>query len=134
MEWLLLLVGFLLILGTGFFVAVEFSLVALDQSKVQQEIEKGDAAGKKVLACVKSLSTQLSSCQLGITITTLLTGYTLDSGINALASETIRSWGLPTSVSSALTLIFSMGIATLLSMILQIGRLTIRTKASAQKA
>lgn len=118
MEWLLLIIGFILILGTGFFVAVEFSLVALDQSKVQQEIEKGDAAGKKVLACVKSLSTQLSSCQLGITITTLLTGYTLDSGINALAGETIRSWGLPASASSALTLIFSMGIATLLSMIL----------------
>lgn len=118
MEWLLLLVGFLLILGTGFFVAVEFSLVALDQSKVQQEIDRGDAAGKKVLACVKSLSTQLSSCQLGITITTLLTGYTLDSGINALAGDTIRDWGLPDAVTSVLTLIFSMGIATLLSMIL----------------
>lgn len=118
MEWLLLLVGFLLILGTGFFVAVEFSLVALDQSKVQQEIEKGDAGGKKVLACVKSLSTQLSSCQLGITITTLLTGYTLDSGINALAGDSIRSWGLPEAATSALTLVFSMGIATLLSMIL----------------
>jgi len=30
MEWLLLAAGLLLILGTGFFVAVEFSLVALD--------------------------------------------------------------------------------------------------------
>ena len=31
MEWLYLLFGLLLILGTGFFVAVEFALVALDQ-------------------------------------------------------------------------------------------------------
>ncbi|MDO4822002.1 MAG: hemolysin family protein [Rothia sp. (in: high G+C Gram-positive bacteria)] len=130
MEWLLLLIGFILILGTGFFVAVEFSLVALDQSKVQQEIDRGDAAGERVLACLKSLSTQLSSCQLGITITTLLTGYTLDSGINALAGDTIASWGLAPSLASALTLIFSMGIATLLSMI--IGELVPKNLAIAE--
>ncbi|WP_237200377.1 hemolysin family protein [Rothia nasimurium] len=130
MEWLLLLLGFLLILGTGFFVAVEFSLVALDQSKVQQEIDQGDTGGHKVMACLKSLSTQLSSCQLGITITTLLTGYTLDSGINALAGETIASWGLPPALASFATLIFSMGIATLLSMI--IGELVPKNLAIAE--
>ncbi|MFW0168811.1 hemolysin family protein [Rothia sp. P4278] len=130
MEWLLLIVGFLLILGTGFFVAVEFSLVALDQSKVQQEIDRGDKRGRQVMSCLKSLSTQLSSCQLGITITTLLTGYTLDSSINALAGDTIASWGLSTGVASALTLIFSMGIATLLSMI--IGELVPKNLAIAE--
>ncbi len=130
MEWLLLIIGLALILGTGFFVAVEFSLVALDQAKVQQEIDRGDAAGNKVLTCLKSLSTQLSSCQLGITITTLLTGYTLDSAINSLAGETIASWGLPTGISSALTLIFSMGIATLLSMI--VGELVPKNLAIAE--
>lgn len=130
MEWLLLITGLALILGTGFFVAVEFSLVALDQSKVQQEIDRGDAAGKKVLACLKSLSTQLSSCQLGITITTLLTGYTLDSAINSLAGDTIASWGLPAGISSALTLIFSMGLATLLSMI--VGELVPKNLAIAE--
>lgn len=130
MEWLLLTVGFLLILGTGFFVAVEFSLVALDQSKVQQEIDRGDKRGTQVMACLKSLSTQLSSCQLGITITTLLTGYTLDSSINALAGDTIASWGLGAGAASAATLIFSMGIATLLSMI--IGELVPKNLAIAE--
>lgn len=118
MEWLLLVIGFLLILGTGFFVAVEFSLVALDQSSVQHEIDKGDKGGVKVLQCLKSLSTQLSSCQIGITITTLLTGYTLDYAIQDLAVETISSWGLPENVASIVTLVFAMGIATFLSMIL----------------
>lgn len=118
MEWLLLLVGFLLILGTGFFVAVEFSLVALDQSAVQKHINDGDKAGIKVLACLKSLSTQLSSCQLGITITTLLTGYTLDSSIQALSVDTITGWGLAPELTRVFTLVLSMGIATLLSMLL----------------
>ena len=117
-EWLLLLAGVILILGTGFFVAVEFSLVALDQSSVQNEINNGDQRGEKVLACLKSLSTQLSSCQIGITITTLLTGYTLDYAIQDIAVGTVSSWGLPESLASVLTLVLAMGIATFLSMIL----------------
>nr|WP_239478736.1 hemolysin family protein [Rothia sp. ZJ1223] len=108
----------LLILGTGFFVAMEFALVALDQSAVQQEIEKGDYKGKAVLQCLKTLSTQLSSCQLGITITTLLTGYTLDIALQSMAVGTISSWGLSESVARVLTLVFSMGLATALSMIM----------------
>lgn len=118
MEWLLLIFGLLLILGTGFFVAVEFALVALDQSKVQQEIDRGDKGGNKVLACLKSLSTQLSSCQLGITITTLLTGYTLDSALQSLTTDTIASWGISESAARLISLVGAMVFATLLSMII----------------
>lgn len=118
MEWLLLIFGLLLILGTGFFVAVEFALVALDQTKVQQEIERGDKAGVKVLACLKSLSTQLSSCQLGITLTTLLTGYTLDSALQALTTDTIASWGFSEGAARLISLVGAMVFATLLSMII----------------
>nr|WP_285835673.1 hemolysin family protein [Rothia sp. P100] len=108
----------MLILGTGFFVAVEFALVALDQTKVQQEIERGDKAGVKVLACLKSLSTQLSSCQLGITLTTLLTGYTLDSALQALTTDTIASWGFSEGAARLISLVGAMVFATLLSMII----------------
>lgn len=118
MEWVLLAIGLLLILGTGFFVAVEFSMVALDQAAVQKEIDDGDKAGVKVLTCLKSLSTQLSSCQIGITITTLLTGYTLDAAIQEIVVDVISSWGLPENIASILTLILAMGVATLLSMVL----------------
>ncbi|WP_129657933.1 hemolysin family protein [Rothia uropygialis] len=118
MEWLLVLAGIILILGTGFFVAVEFSLVALDQPTVVRHIQDGDRQAEPLLKCLKSLSTQLSSCQLGITITTLLTGYTLDVGIQGLLTETIDGWGIAPAVASASTLIVSMLIATLLSMTL----------------
>lgn len=118
MEWILLLVGILLILGTGFFVAVEFSMVALDQSSIQREINNGDSKGEKVLECVKSLSTQLSSCQIGITITTLLTGYTLDFAIQDLTVGLIASMGLPENLGRIFTLILAMVIATTLSMIM----------------
>ena len=85
MNFILLALGIALILGTGFFVAVEFSLVALETATVYQEREKGDTRANAVLQCLRTLSTQLSSCQIGITITTLLTGYTLDASINSLS-------------------------------------------------
>ena len=118
MNIVLLIIGQVLILGTGFFVAVEFSLVALESSAVQAARAAGDRKADAVLKCLKTLSTQLSSCQVGITITTLLTGYTLDASINSLASGAITSLGLPEAVAHALTLILAMGIATLLSMLL----------------
>ena len=73
MSWLMLVLGLLLVLGTAFFVAVEFSLVALDSTSVKKAIDEGDTKARPLYKALKSLSTQLSAVQLGITITTLLT-------------------------------------------------------------
>ncbi|MDQ6754469.1 MAG: hemolysin family protein [Actinomycetota bacterium] len=118
MEWLLLGVSLLLILGTGFFVAVEFSLVALDQSTVQRAVDNGDAAALPLLRCLKSLSTQLSSCQLGITLTTLLTGFVMAPSVGALLAVPLTAVGLPATVVEPVALTAAMVIATLLSMLI----------------
>ncbi|ASN39785.1 hemolysin family protein [Paeniglutamicibacter terrestris] len=117
MEWLLLVVGLLLILGTGFFVAVEFSLVALDQSSVQEAVDAGDTKATALLQCLKSLSTQLSSCQLGITITTLLTGYVMEPSVGKLLRGPLESMGFAES-AAPISLITAMVLATLLSMVI----------------
>ncbi|MFJ4168555.1 hemolysin family protein [Paenarthrobacter sp. NPDC089714] len=118
MEWLLLLAGFALILGTGFFVAVEFSLVALDQASVQRAVDNGDQAAAPLLKCLKSLSTQLSSCQLGITLTTLLTGFVMEPSVGQLLSGPLGLLGLAPEVARSVALVVAMMLATLLSMLL----------------
>jgi CBS domain containing-hemolysin-like protein len=118
MEWLLVAAGLLLIAGTGFFVAVEFSLIALDQSTVQRAIDDGDAGAVPLLTCLKSLSTQLSSCQLGITLTTLLTGYVMEPGVGRLLEAPLAAVGLPHAALASISLVLAMVIATLLSMLL----------------
>ncbi|HEY8701521.1 MAG TPA: hemolysin family protein [Arthrobacter sp.] len=118
MEWLLLAAGFLLIAGTGFFVAVEFSLIALDQATVQRAIENGDAAAVPLLKCLKSLSTQLSSCQLGITLTTLLTGYVMEPSVGKLLEGPLGAVGIPEVAAVSISLVIAMALATLLSMLL----------------
>jgi CBS domain containing-hemolysin-like protein len=118
MEWLLVGAGLLLILGTGFFVAVEFSLIALDQPTVQRAVDDGDTAAVPLLKCLKSLSTQLSSCQLGITMTTLLTGYVMEPSVGALIHAPLAAVGVPEAVAKSVSLILAMVLATLLSMLL----------------
>lgn len=118
MEWLFLLAGVLLILGTGFFVAVEFSLVALDQSTVQRAVDGGDHAAEALLRCLRSLSTQLSSCQLGITLTTLLTGFVMEPSVGSLLHGPLLWAGLPEAAAQSLSLILAMAFATGLSMLI----------------
>lgn len=118
MEWLLLAAGLLLIAGTGFFVAVEFSLIALDQSTVQKAIDNGDTGAVPLLKCLKSLSTQLSSCQLGITLTTLLTGYVMEPSVGQLLKGPLAAVGIPRAAADSLSLVIAMVLATLLSMLL----------------
>ncbi|UKA74079.1 hemolysin family protein [Arthrobacter sp. FW306-07-I] len=118
MEWLLLAAGLLLIAGTGFFVAVEFSLIALDQPTVQRAIDDGDTGAVPLLTCLKSLSTQLSSCQLGITLTTLLTGYVMEPSVGRLLKAPLAAVGLPSVAVESVSLILAMVLATLLSMLL----------------
>ncbi|MFC4394631.1 MULTISPECIES: hemolysin family protein [Micrococcaceae] len=118
MEWLLLAAGLLLIAGTGFFVAVEFSLIALDQPTVQRAIDDGDTGAVPLLTCLKSLSTQLSSCQLGITLTTLLTGYVMEPSVGRLLEAPLAAVGLPAVAVQSVSLILAMVLATLLSMLL----------------
>jgi len=118
MEWLLLAAGFLLIAGTGFFVAVEFSLISLDQATVQRAIDNGDTGAVPLLKCLKSLSTQLSSCQLGITLTTLLTGYVMEPSVGRLLEGPLAAVGIPAVAAASVSLIIAMVLATLLSMLL----------------
>lgn len=118
MEWLYLIAGLLLILGTGFFVAVEFSLVALDQTYVQRAVDEGDKRAVPLLRCLKSLSTQLSSCQLGITLTTLLTGYVMEPSVGRLLETPLGALGVPDTLRASVSLILAMTLATLLSMLI----------------
>src|SRR5690606_30986054 len=73
---ILSILGFIaLTAGTALFVAAEFSLTALERSTVEAAARSGDVRSRMVRQAHRTLSFQLSGAQLGITITTLITGY-----------------------------------------------------------
>ncbi len=110
-------IGLLLTIGTGFFVASEFSLVNLDRSELEARAARGEKGLNITIGALKITSTHLSSAQLGITLTTLLTGYTMEPAISSLLSGPLESLGLSEGAVRAVGSVIAVLIATLLSMI-----------------
>ena len=117
MEWLLLALALLLILGTGVFVAAEFSLLTLDKHTVDEAVARGEPGSKYLRKGITHLSTQLSAAQVGITITTLLTGYLMEPSLGALLRGPLHALGLPEGASGSVSLTIALLISTLLSMV-----------------
>jgi CBS domain containing-hemolysin-like protein len=117
-EWLLLVAGVLLTVGTGFFVASEFALVNLDRSDLETRRTRGERNLGTTINALRITSTHLSSAQLGITLTTLLTGYTLEPAFVWLFTPALSGLGWSRGWVSAIAAIVAVAIATLISMIL----------------
>ena len=116
-EWISLLAGLLLTIGTGFFVASEFALVNLDRSELEARQARGEKHLGPTIAALKITSTHLSSAQLGITLTTLLTGFLMEPAISSMLAEPLRAIGVPEGAVPVIGSIIAITIATLLSMI-----------------
>jgi len=117
-EWIMLAIGLVLTIGTGLFVASEFALVNLDRSDLEARQERGERRLGPVISALKRTSTHLSSAQLGITLTTLLTGYTLEPAFSVWLSIPLGALGLPEAAVRIVATIIAVTIATLLSMII----------------
>ena len=116
-EWLLVLAGVVLTLGTAVFVAAEFSFVALDRSAVERSIESGQTRSVGVLAALRRLSTQLSACQVGITVTTLVVGYLVEPSVATLLASPLGAVGLPAGAVDPVSLGLALLLATAFSMV-----------------
>ncbi|GAT72718.1 hemolysins [Microbacterium sp. HM58-2] len=118
MDLILLGVGLLLTVGTGLFVASEFALVNLDRADLEARQARGESRLTLTISALRHTSTHLSAAQLGITLTTLLTGYTMEPALSNLLSPTLRAWSIPEAAIAPIATVVAMLVATALSMIL----------------
>ncbi len=116
-EWLMILFGVVLTAGTALFVAAEFSLVAMDPATVDRRVAAGDRRAVGVQRALRQLSTELSGAQVGITLTTVLLGYTAQSAIVSLLTEPLGSAGLATAAAGATAVVLSLILVNGFSMI-----------------
>jgi CBS domain containing-hemolysin-like protein len=114
-EWIQLGLAALLTLGTGLFVASEFALVNTDRTELESRQSSGEKRLKLPIAAVKRTSTHLSAAQLGITLTTLLTGFLAEPAISSLLSPWLTSLGLGTDGVTVVGAVLALTIATLVS-------------------
>jgi CBS domain containing-hemolysin-like protein len=114
-EWYLLGLGVLLTIGTGIFVASEFSLINLERGDLEARQERGERGLSATIRALKRTSTHLSGAQLGITITTMLTGFLAEPSLAKLLEPTLEPLGLSANSVHATALTLALIIATLFS-------------------
>ena len=79
-----LLIVLVLIIASAFFVAVEFSLIAADRSRLEREAEAGHWTARSAVRAMRRLSFHLSGAQLGISLVSLLLGFLAEPVIGEL--------------------------------------------------
>ncbi|MDT0201582.1 hemolysin family protein [Nocardioides sp. AE5] len=116
-EWILLAAALLLMLACGVFVAAEFSLVTVDRSVVEKAVADGEPGAMAVQKALKSLSTQLSGAQVGITVTNLAIGFLAEPAIAALIRDPLEALGVPGGAVRPTALTIALVLSTALTMI-----------------
>lgn len=99
------------------FVAAEFSLTALDRSTVEANARGGTSRDRFIQRAHHRLSFQLSGAQLGISITTLATGYLTEPLVAELPHPGLVAVGMSDRVADGLITFFALVIVTSLSMV-----------------
>jgi magnesium and cobalt exporter, CNNM family len=103
--------------GTAVFVAAEFSLTALERSTVDANARHGGRRDKLVQRGHRTLSFQLSGAQVGISITTLITGYLAEPLLARLIKPPLLALSLSERVADGVALALALLIATSVSMV-----------------
>ncbi|WP_138315681.1 hemolysin family protein [Rhodoluna limnophila] len=117
-DWLMLGVGVLLTIGTGLFVASEFSLLNVERNDLEARQSRGEKGLSVSIAALKVTSTHLSSAQLGITLTTLLTGFVAEPSLTKLLTPAFAGLSLEPGAQKALSVVAGMTIATIFSFLI----------------
>ncbi|MBE6184572.1 hemolysin family protein [Heyndrickxia ginsengihumi] len=127
MDIFKLVLIFILIALSAFFVASEFAIVKVRSSRIDQLIEEGNRKAITVKKLLSNLDEYLSTCQLGITIISLLLGWIGEETVSTLLDPLFEIIGLPHSVTTVVSVFLSFAIITLVHVV--IGELAPKTIA-----
>ncbi|RLV49016.1 HlyC/CorC family transporter [Nocardioides mangrovicus] len=117
MDWVLLGISVLLMLTCGLFGAAEYSLVTVDRAAVERAAEGGDRSADGVRNALRTLSTQLSGAQVGVTLTNLAIGFLAEPAVASLLRTPLRAAGLPDAWVPGVSVALGLVLATVATML-----------------
>jgi CBS domain containing-hemolysin-like protein len=94
LSWLNLFLALALIALNGFFVAAEFALVRVRESRIQQLEQEGSARAGVVRGALRDLDDYLSVCQVGITVASLGLGWVGEPAVAHLIDPLLHAVGI----------------------------------------
>jgi CBS domain containing-hemolysin-like protein len=114
--WILVL-AVVLVFANGFFVAVEFSLMAARRGRIEELAEEGSGGARAALAGMRQLNLQLAASQLGISVVSLLLGWLIEPVVGEGLADLLGHSALPRGVSHALGLALGLVIVAFIHMV-----------------
>ncbi|MGO1316722.1 MAG: hemolysin family protein [Cellulomonadaceae bacterium] len=117
-QWVLVGVAVLLIAANFVFVAAEFSFVTVDRPTVARRTVEGDVKARSLQKALKSMSTELSGAQFGITVTSLITGVIAEPSVAALLRGPLGMTSLSDAATTAVALALAFALVTFVQMVM----------------
>ena len=113
----LFLVMFLVLLN-GFFVAAEFAMVKVRNSRLEALVMEGNAKAKFAQKLTANLDAYLSACQLGITLASLGLGWVGEPAIAAVLTPVLKDFGISEVLIHTISFAIAFSIITFLHIVL----------------
>ncbi|MCM3726669.1 hemolysin family protein [Neobacillus cucumis] len=117
MLWINVLIIVLLIVLTGFFVAIEFAIVKVRTSRIEQLMTEGERRAAAAQKVVTHLDEYLSACQLGITVTALGLGWLGEPTVEKLFHPVLAAFHLNEAVTHFLSFTLAFVIVTFIHVV-----------------
>jgi len=112
-----LLLALLLLIANGFFVAIEFGLIATQRAQLEEKAAEGNKRARTALAAVTDLNTQIAGAQLGITMASLALGLIAEPSVAKYLEKTVLS-GLSEGARHTVGLIIALTFVTFLHILI----------------
>ncbi len=117
----------ILIIFTAFFVVVEFAIVKVRPSRIDQLMAEGNKKARSAREVISNLDAYLSTCQLGITITALGLGMLGEPTVEAVLEPVFHDLNVPAALSHILSYAIALILVTYFHVV--VGELTPKTVA-----
>ncbi|GAB7387078.1 hemolysin family protein [Bacillaceae bacterium] len=116
-AWNLFLVLFLVFLN-GFFVAAEFAMVKIRETRIKQLLDAGHPRAKFAQTVTRNLNAYLSATQLGITLASLGLGWVGEPAVAGMIEPLLTMFGVPSAVVHTSAFIIAFSLITVLHIVL----------------
>ncbi len=116
-DWAGIVWLFVLLLANAFFVGAEFAVISARRSQIEPRAEKGSRAAKTALFAMEHATLMLATCQLGITICSLLILNVSEPAIHHLLAEPLGLTGLNESMVDVVAFVIALVLVSYLHVV-----------------
>jgi len=109
---------FVLLAVNAFFVGAEFAVISARRSQIEPKAEAGSRSAKTALWAMEHATLMLATCQLGITVASLLILNVSEPAIHHLLEIPLHLTGLPHEVISTIAFVITLLLVSFLHVVL----------------